>query len=515
MVIHLFNKILLFLNFIFIIQFNLILNNNIFIPFKIYHNTLDNNEDERFINEYISNNIYIEMQLSQPPQNIIAKINSLEFELLMKSVNKLPFDNLYSNFSQKESNTFTVISEEGNVHFPNSKYVKDNFNFCVKYDAEKKRCIDYKYYNNINFIYSDWEIYDEEEKKENNKDKYTYLDIGLNFKRYIKDKAKYSLFNNLIMNNYINNNNWFLYFFNHIKNDNIDYNKENNEIDDGLIVIGSDPIEYFGNKYNKSLILSCQGINTEYDYRNCWSIVFDELKQKTLKQDNKDVVIENKVQGVINYNYNAIVGNYRYMDIIEKTFFWPYMTKNICQKKIANNKFYYYACKVFSLSFNEIKENFPSLYFTQNEFKFTFELTPQDLFVQIGDEIFFLIVFYKNNPTNSFLLGNIFLQKYFFGFDNESKKISFFRENQNKDGTNSDNIVNDKEVIAVHWYNSSNTIIVMIFLIIIFSISCFYYGKKIYNRRKLRANELEDQFEYKSPLDQEFKKFNLEMKINF
>ena len=49
----------------------------------------------------------------------------------------------------------------------------------------------------------------------------------------------------------------------------------------------------------------------------------------------------------------------------------------------------------------------------------------------------------------------------------------------------------------------------MSFLIVIFSIFGFYSGKRIYNRRKLKANELDDNFEYTSP--KEIKKYDLEM----
>ena len=64
------------------------------------------------------------------------------------------------------------------------------------------------------------------------------------------------------------------------------------------------------------------------------------------------------------------------------------------------------------LSMDEIKTTFPFIYIKQIDFYFIFELTPDDLFVKLGDKNFFGVVFNKNNPTNSFLLGNNFLKKY-------------------------------------------------------------------------------------------------------
>ena len=82
----------------------------------------------------------------------------------------------------------------------------------------------------------------------------------------------------------------------------------------------------------------------------------------------------------------------------------------------------------------EIKTTFPFIYIKQIDFYFIFELTLCDLFVNHGKN-FFGLVFNKNNPTNSFFLGSI-------GF------------------------------------------------------AGFYFGRKIYLKRKLRANELDDEFSY-------------------
>ena len=77
---------------------------------------------------------------------------------------------------------------------------------------------------------------------------------------------------------------------------------------------------------------------------------------------------------------------------------------------------------------------FPSIYMKQIDFYFIFKFIPDDLFVKHGKN-FFLVVFNKNNPTNSFFLGSI-------GF------------------------------------------------------AGFYFGRKIYLKRKLRANKLDDEFSY-------------------
>ena len=489
---------------IFLFKSILISSDYISIPFKKYHSSFNiPNANDRFIKEYLNNNIYTYLQISEPKQNISAIINIFEFELLMKNVNKLPLDNLNSLFSKEASSTFTIISEKGDIHFPQSKFAKDSFNFCVNYDTNNRKCKFYKNDGNINLIYSEDDEFegDEENKIKSKTKKYTYIEIGLNFKSYY-NLDKYSLLTNLIKNHYITNNNWFIHFYNKNNNNNNNENESyNDNNDEGILVFGIDPVEFFDSKYHKDKVYSCQGVNNDYDYKNNWSIIFNELKQKTLKPDNKEFIIHKNFQGVINFNYDVIVGNNQYNEIISKTFFLPYITKDICQKKLAKNKFYYFVCNSISLSFNEIKENFPILYFKQNEFDYVFELTAHDLFVQIGDKIFFLIVFNKNNPTSSFLLGNIFLKKYFFSFDNNLKTILFYK-NENKIKGDEKN----QETVVLHWYNSSKIIVIWSFLIVIVLFIGFYFGKKKYNKRKLKANELEDKFCYpQNPIDKNFK----------
>ena len=500
-----------FLLIIFIFKINLISAEYISIPFKIYKPSIsDKSSKEIFINNYLTNNIYLPIQIGQPFQNIIAKLSTLDFELLMKNSENSPFAELNSYFSKEDSSTFKIISEKGDNHFPNSKYTTDKFNFCINYDIINKKCKNYKIYDNIGFIYSDeLEIDDEEDKgKKSGIKRSVYLEIGLSFKSYYNiNNDNNSLLTNLVKNDYIKSNNWFISFF---KKDDSETNQNNNEeSDDGIIVFGADPIKFFGKKYNKDKIVSFQGINNNYDYKNNWSLVFQELNQKTLKPDNKGVTIQKNLQGVFNFNYNVIVGNEQYRDIIEKTFFFSFITQGICQKYLANNKFYFYSCNSIALRFNEIKENFPTLYF-KHESGQIFELTPNDLFVQIGQEFFFLVVFNKNNPTSSFLLGNIFIKKYFLSFDSTSKNILFYQENELKSQSNGE-YINDKSVM--HWYNSTKMTVFLTIMIIIFCIVGFYYGKKIYSSRKLKANELVDQFVYESSQEEKAKKFNLEMKF--
>ena len=256
-------------------KFNVIFSNYICIPFKIYENDVSNDID-KFENDYILNNIYIQLQVSQPSQNIIAKINSLDYELLMKKVKELPYDNLNSIFFPESSSSFSIVSSKTDYsNSANSKFVKDNFNLCNNYDVDNKKCVNMQNYNNINFVYFEQNIYDEEGNLVEVEKKYTYIEIGLNIKsHYRSNDGKYSILNELKENKYISNNIWFIHYFKKLNNNNNE-NSNNNNIkigdDEGIIVFGEDPTNFFGNKYNKDDILTCQGVNKKYEI---FSLIF-------------------------------------------------------------------------------------------------------------------------------------------------------------------------------------------------------------------------------------------------
>ena len=153
----------------------------------------------------------------------------------------------------------------------------------------------------------------------------------------------------------------------------------------------------------------------------------------------------------------------------------------------------------------DIKKKFPIIYMKQIDLNYVFELNSEDLFIQRADKIYFLVVFNSKNPTKSFLLGSIFLKKYFLYFDNNKNQIAFYQES----------IKNKKEVVIVHWYNSAGAMIFLTILFIIIGVACFFFGRKIYIRRKIRVNELEDQFDYYTTKKEEKSdnNFEIEMKL--
>ena len=99
----------------------------------------------------------------------------------------------------------------------------------------------------------------------------------------------------------------------------------------------------------------------------------------------------------------------------------------------------------------------------------------------------YIFLILKREYFLDWVLGTVFLRKFQLVFDEDSRKIGFYR--QFHENNNNENI------------NESITkIIVIIFLIIIFSVLLIIFGMVIqkicFKERKKRANELKDNFEY-------------------
>ena len=119
-----------------------------------------------------------------------------------------------------------------------------------------------------------------------------------------------------------------------------------------------------------------------------------------------------------------------------------------------------------------------------------FDFRYTDLFRVKNDKLYFLIYFNKNNKSNRFKLGQIFLKKYLVTFNFDSKMIGFYNKN----------IKNEEESVEKKYYEHDIAFIILIIIgFIIFFIAGFFVGKKIYEKtRRKKANELEDEYDYES-----------------
>ena len=266
----------------------------------------------------------------------------------------------------------------------------------------------------------------------------------------------------------------FIYYSDNEKNFNGGY--------DAAILIGENPHEYNKDKYKEKNYVKTKALEMIKDLG--WIIEFTNyyfLKDGTKISLNL-TNFNNKIKGWFWFDLNFIIGTQDYLNSIKKNYFNNYSKK--CMSEKFQKRYTVIWCdKDFDT------KDFPTLYFQNSEYNYIFELTNKDLFEIRGDKKYFLIVFdsLSNYPWK---LGKIFLKKYFFNFETDSKQIGFYNNLINDDPDNSDKYNSGFKIWL--WFLWSG-------LIIIVGFGGFFIGNNIRKKnRKKRANELDDEdYEYK------------------
>lgn len=151
---------------------------------------------------------------------------------------------------------------------------------------------------------------------------------------------------------------------------------------------------------------------------------------------------------------------------------------NLCYNETFSgwNKKFFYCKKEIGKDINKIKEKFPGVIFQSNDLNYTFTLEADDLFVEIGNNIYCLVYFYSN--TDGWKLGKPFLKKYQFSFNYDAKNIIFYQNYE------------VKKVVPIYVLIIAIVGTLIVVGVIAFLVFKFYFGGRCL--RKKRANELQD-----------------------
>jgi hypothetical protein len=256
-------------------------------------------------------------------------------------------------------------------------------------------------------------------------------------------------------NNFIENFDFFFDFDENF-NKNFIFNNNFNNFK-GKIFIGKFPHEINKKLNEKNLFFVNSNLNK--NNKNNFNINFDY------------VLIKNKF---FNVNFEILFEQFfisfkiEFLEIF-KEIFKEFFNKKICfeiENKNYNKKEIFFVCDEKIKISNEIIFNIKNK---------NFSLNFDDLFLKINEKFYFLIVF-----ENNFILGNIFLQKNLLIFNQEKKQIGFYIKN-NK---------NNKNIFILF----QTLIIFLCVFIIIFLL--FLIKKILSKQRKIKANELEENFDY-------------------
>ena len=422
------------------------------IDFNVVYNS--NSEGNEFIN--LINNAYLEVNISFGSQEdtFKAELNLESYCITIPGI-ELEDEN-EKRFNKSQSTTFKEIEKLSYIFF--EKF----FSGVIGEDTIKLG--DSGSIKNMKFVVASEYSYDI-----TNSLSYIGLSLSTNQMNFIGTNILEQLKNNSIIDKQI----WYLEFD--------DYNK-------GKLVLGKFPHET-NPKYNEEDRYSTNFKKTILD---SYRIEFDEIYYGNLNKYENRIVMKEHNEAIISLSTRLIYSTYEYGEIIHSKFFSKKIEEKKCfTGKVSENSAYiYYYCQK-KININEME----NLNFNIRNTNMTFTLTPKDLFYEHNDYIYFLVVYKQFNIDDSdkdteWILGLQFLQKYVLTFDRNDKIVYYYSKGDEKP--------KDKDSS-----NSTKYIIIIIVLIVIF-IGCIaflvYYIMKI-KPRKIKANELDDGYDYETKQD--------------
>mgnify|MGYP002626913506 FL=1 len=313
----------------------------------------------------------------------------------------------------------------------------------------------------------------------------------------------------------------------------------------GLFILGEEPHKYeditLDKRYQRKNYFITESLSS-VEYHNPISIKVQDVYLINNKNKNKkeEITINEDKGCYLNYNNGFITATKEYWDYIKKNFFNEFFNSNICKEELIKfnleedivKSYYVISCdKSKFTEEDKIKlDEFPTIIFYIFDYNYKFELTKDDVFTEVNNILYFMIIYKRdifNNPDLVFWdLGLPFLQKYQFVHNYEKKTIGFYlpekeeeieeplqsenneekqsdiniNPNENKNGNdmnknkNKDDNDNDKDKNN----NLAIYIIIGIIVGILLLILAFCLGKNLYQQRKRKANELEENFDYTS-----------------
>ena len=425
------------------------------IPFKI----ITNKEPDIFLslddyfNYWLNLSFYSESLIGTPKQKILTKLTFDDYGIsilnkgcdydsnLMNIKSSLNLPNNSLSFNKAKEHL-----DEESFHYKSfygAYYAKDIVGFNSNQETYLK------------FIYS----------PNDNKKLSTCLNLGfMAYNRNLRESSL-NIVNQLKKNDIIASYDWSIL------------------LNEGVFLIGAKPYEFKPDIYEEKYLYGSAYFYDEliaYFNLKVNNIYFNSPKNsEKIYINDTDILYLIPTKGLIK-------GTSDYEKKIENYFFNDFIVQQKCFKEITNDKKYRtFSCINSPSIIEELKENFPPIKFEHKNFLTTFELNFDDLFKVKGNKIYFLVWFDSVRIYIHWEMGIPFMKKYLFNFNYDNKLISFY----NKE-------IKEKEALEINSNNkvSKGSIILIIFLAMIFCILGFLLGRKIIRKKRLTAKELETNF---------------------
>ena len=435
------------------------------IPFGLYRNK-ELCSDFNIMNNIYFNILHVNLSIGTPPQNV-------PFLLTIRSQTFAINNQIYNN---NHSQTYEELSNYTIDFYNEDEFISSGFNSMDILNLKNKK-------EKINFVLTTEIKYE----------KFPFGMLGLAIPNKVEPEV-YPFFNSLSRANIINSFTWTLKYFDNISLIDTIYGNENNNII-GELIFGNEPHNYEKNKkkYDKYQLIKINPISS-YDFS--WDIEFANIYMIFPYNENNNnssnrinIKLNGKTQIMPGAGFIFVPKEFNY--IIEKNFFDNYYKEKVCRSKSINNTIYGYIECDNNSSFNI--SSFPNIYFEHKELETTFNFTYEDLFVydKKNDKYMFLML--TDKYLYGWIFGAIFLRKYQFIFNQDSKTLGYYKS------MNNDFDIENEEKDGIIKYIIFG--ILLIFVSALLIILGMYIQKKYLNKKKKRANELENSFDYESKDD--------------
>ena len=430
------------------------------------------------------NKIYLTSKIAAPNQNLRLYLRFNEYIVYITN----------NSYLKSESTSYKFIRSK--IDGKESDYTPLDFqteNLKSGYESKEIIKFDDNVIKDFYFILTD--------KVNNKNDSYESI-IGLNLPEKI---VKPLLINTNILeqlknNNFINKRIFTVFYFNEIRKEKY---KNNNEDNDGIIIFGKLPHELRNNKKYRKIFKqyfldenNLNWSNVEGDYHRKWKIKFDSIvfSNEQLQDRIAELVLEQ----------NFFTGTSLFKEKIHKYFFEEFISKNICKEEkfynyMENFNYYFYICDNSIKSFFE-KFNDRILEFKSKDLNEKFNFKVEELFFEYNNKFYFGVIF-DEYQMHGWKLGRLFFEKYPLVFSIDNKAIGYYKQTGENTKRNYNKIITSVLILLI-----------LILLLLLFVGFKKYKFLKSLIPRRLKANELNDEYSY-SNIEENKKEITAEMAI--
>ena len=450
------NHIFSFLIYIIFFQ-NVFTNDIIAISFKKSSPNLSDLSPEEIFQKLKDNTLLAKIKLGNPPQEIELKLELSEYIFFIGGQSS----SCLNQFKEKDSDTLKKIS--------------DSIYFSTLDIREAYFCSDLFYFDKntqdkteMNFLLG----LETDKIKAGGK-------LGLNIQdEDTKIFEKYNFINTLKNKGIIKD-----FYFTIKYHDNYS----------GDLIIGDLPHNFdssYNSKYFKDMYISM------FTNVLTWNINLDSIYVAENELSEKKKIVGEKIYGYFKLELGIILATERYRLNFLNDFMSDKINNGLCFE-VKTTFYVNYYCKP-EVDVSKLK----SLYFYVKELDYTLELNYKDLFYKASDgNNYFLIYFnsdYGSGDDSDYYwaFGEPLFKKYNLVFNQDIKRIGLYTHNNEASNDNKGDNLEEKGF----WANYKWYVILMIILIVVcagLGLMTFLY-LKVLPKRKMKANELEDDFEYTS-----------------